>query len=87
MQFAKAYDNPYLFTSPSLYGGAVVGDRGGHAGGEMIYGRDNLMRDIREAANPITADELYAIIVSAVERADTKFTISGREFARLVREV
>ena len=87
LSFAKAYDNPYLFTSPSLYGGAIVGDRGGHSGGEMIYGRDNLMRDIKEAANPITPDQLYAIILSAVERADTKINISGREFARIVREV
>lgn len=49
LYFAKAYDNPMLFTSPSLYGGAVFGDRGAHAGGEVVYGRDNLMRDIQQA--------------------------------------
>lgn len=44
--YAKAYNDPYLFTSPT-----VVGDRGFGDGGsaEMVYGRDNLMRDIRQA--------------------------------------
>ena len=81
--FAKAYENPWLFTAPT----AIVGDRGGHAGGEMVYGRDNLMRDIREASNSITADQLYSIIVAAMDHADMKVNISGREFGRIVREV
>ena len=49
LHFAKAYDNPMLFTRPSMYGGAIFGDRGSTAGGEMVYGRDNLMRDIQSA--------------------------------------
>lgn len=49
LRFAEAYDNPMLFTKPSLYGGAVFGDRGATAGGEMVYGRDNLMKDIAAA--------------------------------------
>ena len=85
-KFAKAYTNPFLFTSPTLIGGALVGDRGSAYGGEMIYGRDNLMRDISEAANPISAQELYGIIVAALDKADMKVNISGREFGRIIRE-
>lgn len=86
--FAKAYTNPYLFTTPALLGGGrIVGDRGSQAGGELVYGRDNLMNDIRQAANPITPEELYGIIVSAVDRADLRINISGRDFGRIVREV
>lgn len=49
--YAKAYNDPFLFTSPT-----VVGDRGFGDGGsaEMVYGRDNLMRDIRQAAGGTT---------------------------------
>ena len=45
--YAKAYNDPFLFTSPT-----VVGDRGFGDGGsaELVYGRDNLMRDIKQAA-------------------------------------
>ncbi len=57
--YKKAYDNPYLFTKPTLAG---FGDG---VGGEMVYGKDSLMRDIREAvrseqgAQPITIN-VYA---------------------------
>ena len=50
ISFAKAYDNPKLFTNPSVYGGAVFGDRGTSRGGELVYGRENLMKDIAAAA-------------------------------------
>ena len=87
-RFAKAYTNPYIFTTPALLnGGRLVGDRGSQAGGELVYGRDNLMNDIREAANPITAEQLYNIVLAALDHADMRVNISGREFARIVREV
>lgn len=41
--YKKAYTQPYMFTKPTLAG---FGDGNG---GEMVYGRDNLMKDIREA--------------------------------------
>ena len=44
--FAKAYDNPKLFTNPTMYGGALFGDRGTSRGGELVYGRENLLKDI-----------------------------------------
>lgn len=39
---AKAMDQPYMFTDATLFGA-------GEAGDEFMYGRSNLMRDIREA--------------------------------------
>lgn len=48
--YRKAYDNPMLFNNPTVlqtpYGAKGFGDGNG---GEMVYGRDNLMRDIRQA--------------------------------------
>lgn len=53
LRFAKAYNTPMLFNSPTIYGGALFGDRGSTAGGEMVYGRDNLMRDIQTAVSGV----------------------------------
>lgn len=41
--YKKAYNNPYLFTKPTVAG---FGDG---AGGELVYGKDSLMNDIRAA--------------------------------------
>ena len=41
--YKKAVGEPYLFDSPTLFGAGETSD-------EMLYGRRNLMRDIREAA-------------------------------------
>ena len=43
--YKKAYDNPYLFNRPT---GMVFGDG---VGEEIVYGKQNLMRDISEAIN------------------------------------
>lgn len=45
--YRKAYENPYLFTKPTQVGDRGFGDGGG--GGEIVYGHDNLMEDIRNA--------------------------------------
>lgn len=42
--YKKAYENPYMFTNPTLMG---FGDG---SGGEMVYGHENLMRDIEMAS-------------------------------------
>ena len=49
--YAKAQEQPYLFTSPTVVGSAS-GLRGfGENGDEIVYGRDNLLRDIASVTN------------------------------------
>ena len=43
--YKKAMDQPYLFTMPTMFDAKVAGE----AGDEMLYGRQNLMDDIKEA--------------------------------------
>lgn len=54
--YKKAMENPYMFTSPTLFdynpvSGAKVA---GEAGDEMMYGHENLMNDIRTAVSEKT---------------------------------
>ena len=41
--YAKAMNQPYVFDKPTIFGA-------GEAGEEIMYGRENLLRDIREAS-------------------------------------
>lgn len=45
--YKKAYENPWLFTRPTIIGNRGFGDGGGS--GELLYGRDQLLRDIAQA--------------------------------------
>lgn len=45
--YNKAYNTPWLFTKPTVIGGRGFGDGGGS--GEIVYGRDQLLRDIAQA--------------------------------------
>ncbi|MBR3237425.1 MAG: hypothetical protein IKF99_03210 [Oscillospiraceae bacterium] len=56
--YKKAYNNPYLFTSPTIIGNRGFGDGGGS--GEIVYGRDQLLRDIAAASTGNVTINVYA---------------------------
>ena len=56
--YRKAYDQPYLFTTPTIVGGRGFGDGGGS--GELVYGRDALLRDIAAASSGQITVNVYA---------------------------
>lgn len=63
--YKKAIDEPYMFTEPTVfeYGGSLKG--AGEAGDEIMYGKNNLMNDIRNAASEAStnmADRLISIL-------------------------
>ena len=65
--YKKAYEQPYLFNRPTVVGGLGFGDGNG---AEMVYGRDNLMRDIRDAM--ISADSNNPIYITVQSVLDGK---------------
>lgn len=74
--------NPYLFTQPTIVGA-------GEAGAEVMYGRDNLMRDIAVATsanNDSLIEGMYLAMSQALRQADLTVEINEREFGRIVRE-
>ena len=88
--YRKAMDNPYMFENATLFGA-------GEAGDEIIYGRNNLMRDIREASSGKNSSDdikeiirsLAPIIVNAVVEAlkNLKIEVDKRELGRVLRKV
>jgi ElaB/YqjD/DUF883 family membrane-anchored ribosome-binding protein len=80
---AKAMNNPYLFTTPTLFGA-------GEAGAEVMYGKNNLMKDIATATaanNEQLIDGFYNAMVEALKDTNLTVQIGRREFGRIVREV
>ena len=51
--FAKAMDTPYMFTKPTIF------DVAGDAGDEIMYGRKNLMNDMKEAVGNTGTINIY----------------------------
>ena len=87
--YAKAMDMPYLFTNPTVMQTPYGTIGAGEAGHEIMYGRDNLMRDITEANavnNASLVNGFYHAMVAALKSADITVDISGREFGRILRE-
>lgn len=83
--YKKAYDNPWLFTSPTVLAGKGFGDGGGS--GEMVYGRDQLLRDIAIASGrDQLAGDIYKAVSAALDHMDTTIVIGNREFGRILRE-
>lgn len=59
--YAKAMEEPYLFKKPTVIGGKGFGE----AGDEMVYGKNALMNDIKnasESGDPEIKDKLNIII-------------------------
>ena len=81
--FAKGYTSPMLFTSPTL----MFGDRGNAYGGEMVYGRMNLMRDIREAVGGNVGGNTINITVNGAESPEAFADRFVREYNLLTRTV
>ena len=61
--YKKAYDQPYMFSSPTVVGNRGFGDGNG---AEMVYGKDNLMRDIKEAFASAQSDQPILITVQSI---------------------
>lgn len=78
--YRKAYDNPYLFTKPTQVGNKGFGDGG--SGGEIVYGRNNLMEDITEAMKRI-GNRTFAPTINVY----TQEGQSNREIANAVIEI
>jgi len=65
-EFAKAMSQPYMFTRPTIFEQKVAGE----AGDEMLYGRTNLMKDIREATNGNNGDIIINLNYNASDDAN-----------------
>ena len=60
---AKAMDNPYMFSSATLFGAGEVGD-------EVLYGRAALMRDIETAVGKNDGAGRTNALLEAIDRID-----------------
>ena len=68
--YKKAYDNPYMFTQPTVVGNMGFGDG---PGSEIVYGHQNLMQDIEEAVGKAigkTGSVLPEINITALVELD-----------------
>lgn len=77
--YKKAYDQPYMFDRPTVIGSMGFGDGNG---AEMVYGKDNLLKDIRNAMTSVANENPINITVQSI--LDGK--IIGESVTRFQRE-
>lgn len=88
--YRKAMDDAFVLDGATIFGsagGKLLG--GGEAGKEIIYGHDNLMKDIRNASGADVNARILSMleqIYDLLEKGQT-ISIGRRDFARLVNEV
>lgn len=82
--YKKAYDTPYLFTRPTIVGGKGFGDGGGS--GELVYGRDQLMKDIAAASSGEITINVYAAegmnVNQLADKVSERLAFTQRQRAR-----
>lgn len=57
--YRKAMQTPYMFTQPTVFNTPSGLKGAGEAGDEIMYGRQNLMNDIREASGTVYLAEAF----------------------------
>lgn len=67
-KFARGYTNPLLFTSPSVV--PIAGDRFSANGGELMYGKNNLMNDIKKAVGGGGSQNVINVTVNGSENPE-----------------
>lgn len=74
--YKKAYEMPYLFTDPTIFGGAGFGD-GADPGGELVYGKTALMEDIKKA---VGSEKVFAPVINV-------YATAGQDVEELAQKI
>lgn len=80
--YAKAVNQPYLFTSPTIMPAGAIG--AGEASREIMYGKDSLMSDIRSAMADSGMMERVINLLEQLVDKDTNAYIDGKKVTAVV---